>query len=285
MGPNLADSADREARTLIFDGAGIAPSFTGVQRMFRTGLERQQAYRLLHSTLPNDHARQMTAEKLVTELMPGTDDIRILDVGCGAGVSIDLFRGIAAARSSRIEWHGVDIDDSPEVRQRTRSDGEFRTFDGVVLPYEDASFDIIYSDQVFEHVRHPDALMLDIARVLKPEGLFLGSVAYLEPFHSYSIFNFTPYGLLQVCKDAGLSVVALRPGVDGWTLLLRHILRRPPFFRFFQERMSPLNALIEAGGRVVGLSPRHRNYIKLQYCGQFCFVATLSVQSFSTPKK
>jgi SAM-dependent methyltransferase len=240
--------------------------------LFEGQLEKQLAYSLLHNTVPDDHARQMTAETLAAETLSGTA-LRVLDVGCGAGVSIDLFRDIAAKKSSRIEWHGVDIGDSPEVRQRTRADGEFRTFDGVNLPYKDAFFDVVYSDQVFEHVRHPDALMRDIARVLKPDGMFLGSVAYLEPFHSYSIFNFTPYGMVRVCEDAGLSVTVLRPGVDSWTLLLRHILRRPPFFRFFQERLSPLNALIELGGRAAGLGPRYRNYIKLQYCGQFCFVA------------
>lgn len=236
------------------------------------GLERQLAFRTLASALPNDHARQMTAERLVEEWLPSYN-IALLDLGCGAGVSIDLFRGLAEARGVRIEWSGVDISDSPEVRQRTRTDGRFQTFDGVNLPYADQSFDIIYTDQVFEHVRCPDQLLRSVARALKPGGLFLGSVAYLEPFHSYSIFNFTPYGMMRLCSDQGLEMMQLRPGIDGWSLMLRHILRRPPFFSFFQDRVSPFNAIAEGVGRVMGLKPQHRNYIKLQYCGQFCFVA------------
>ena len=243
--------------------------------MLRSALEKQLAYRLLAAAVPDDHARQTTAETMAANHSLHRD-FTLLDVGCGAGVSIDVFRQIEKAEGIRVEWNGVDIAESPEVRERVRTDGNFKTFDGIHLPYPDASFDIIYSDQVFEHVRQPDALMQDIARALKPGGLFLGSVAYLEPFHSYSIFNFTPYGMMRVCEAAGLSIRELRPGVDGWTLMLRHVLRRPPFFRFFQERISPFNAVVDLVGRATGLAPRHRNYIKLQYCGQFSFVATHS---------
>ena len=72
----------------------------------------------------------------------------------------------------------------------------------------------MFSRQVFEHVRHPDALMREVARVLKPGGVFFGSVAYLEPYHSRSIFNFTPYGLMTVLGNAGLRLSELRPGID-----------------------------------------------------------------------
>ena len=240
--------------------------------MLRRLIERQQGYNILVPYLPNDHSRQMTAEKLVSHIWPHTAQ-SVLDLGCGTGASLDMFRQISVSRGVEIAWRGVDIENSPEVRSRRRFDGTFDTFDGVNLPYSDATFDVVYSDQVFEHVRYPDALMNNVARVLKPGGFLVGSVSYLEPYHSYSIFNFTPYGLCRVVEDAGLKVLALRPCVDSFTLILRQLLLRPMFFRVFLENLSPLNGLFGFVSTLFGLPPRHANYLKLQVCGQFCFVA------------
>ena len=38
-----------------------------------------------------------------------------MDLGCGTGDSVDLFRSVEPA----VEWVGVDIEDSPEVAERT----------------------------------------------------------------------------------------------------------------------------------------------------------------------
>jgi len=236
-------------------------------------LESQHTYQLLQRYLPEDHSRQMTAESLALESWP--DGARnVLDLGCGSGASIDTFRAIAARRGRAIEWRGVDIADSPEVRARTRGDGVFDTFDGVTLPYADESFDVVYSDQVFEHVRHPDRLVREVARVLKADGTFMGTVSYLEPYHSYSIFNFTPYGLVSVLRDAGFQVVALRPCVDGLTLIWRQLLFRPAFFGWFLDHASPMNLLFSVIGGMFRLNAKLRNYLKVQVTGQLCFLAT-----------
>ena len=79
----------------------------------------------------------------------------MLDVGCGTGRSVEIFSGLAPAPL----WIGVDVADSPEVRMRTRTDVEFHTFDGVNLPFDDDSFDVVYCAQVLEHVRHPESLL------------------------------------------------------------------------------------------------------------------------------
>lgn len=150
-------------------------------------------------------------------------EVNILDLGCGAGNSIDLFRHQAPGAT----WHGVDIADSPEVRARTRRDGNFATFDGIHIPYEDAFFDLIYCNQVLEHVRRPEPLLGEVVRTLKPNGFFAGAVSYLEPYHSFSIFNFTPFGLWTVLQDAGLSVAELRAGSDALSLMLRQMIGKP----------------------------------------------------------
>ncbi|MDP5053407.1 MAG: class I SAM-dependent methyltransferase, partial [Congregibacter sp.] len=105
------------------------------------------------------------------------------------------------------------------------------------LPYSDGYFDVIYYNQVLEHVRRPDELIAEVVRVLKPGGTFLGSVSYLEPFHSYSIFNRTSFGVLQkVLNDVGLTDVRLKAGVDASQLINRQLLNRTPWLQFIWRR-------------------------------------------------
>lgn len=197
---------------------------------------------------------------------------RVLDLGCGTGTSHELLAAAATLQS----WVGIDIADSPEVRLRSRDDLAFVTFDGVHIPFATGAFDLVYSHQVFEHVRHPQALLAEVARVLAPDGMFLGSTSQLEPFHSRSFWNYTAYGFAELLKEAGLREIEILPGIDGLTLTVRRVfsfvkLARP--FDFFVERDSPLNLAIELTGRVLGLEPRTRALLKLVFAGQFVFVA------------
>src|SRR4029453_17000737 len=44
---------------------------------------------------------------------------------------------------------------------------------GESLPFEAGSFDLVFSDNVFEHVANPAAVFAEAFRVLRPGGLFL----------------------------------------------------------------------------------------------------------------
>lgn len=224
---------------------------------------------LLGARIPRDHARQTLAEHMATRAVAGLDAPRVLDVGCGIGRSVEIFR--ANAPGSR--WVGVDIEDSPEVRARTRDDAEFHTFDGVNIPFEDASFDVAYCAQVLEHVRRPEPLLAEVARVLRRGGTLAGSTSHLEPFHSRSTWNYTPHGLALLLDEAGLDEVELRPGIDALTLILRRGLGGPGFFNRWWDAESPLNTAIGLYARVRRMDPAGQNAAKLLFCGQFSFLA------------
>lgn len=227
---------------------------------------------LLGHRIPRDHSRQALADHVAAGWLGRPDRppaARVMDLGCGRGDSVDLFRGIDPA----VRWVGVDVESSPEVDERVRDDAEFVTFDGRTLPFEDGSFHLVYCKQVLEHVRHPDALIGEVARVLKPGGRLAGSTSHLEAFHSRSTFNYTPHGLTLVLEDAGLEVLELRPVIDGLTLVAWRVLGLPPYFHRWWARESPLNRVIELAGRAARLDARTRNQIKLTLCGQFTFLA------------
>jgi SAM-dependent methyltransferase len=220
---------------------------------------------LLGGRIPRDHSRQVLADHYAARLRPA----RVMDLGCGAGDSVDLFRGA----NPNVHWVGVDVEESPEVAGRTRSDAEFVTFDGRQLPFEDGSFEFVYCKQVLEHVERPHELLREVARVLQPDGWFAGSTSQLEAFHSRSIFNWTPYGFTVAAEGAGLEVVELRPVIDGLTLVAWRALGLPRFFHRWWVRESPGYRVIELATRAARLDARMRNQIKLVLAGQFAFLA------------
>lgn len=98
-----------------------------------------------------------------------------LDFGCGAGETVFAYR------RAGYNAFGCDI----ELEQK----GEFlRLMDKTTnrIPFEDASFDFVFSDQVFEHVQDHLSALAEIWRVLKPRGISLHSFpSKLKPIESH----------------------------------------------------------------------------------------------------
>lgn len=225
--------------------------------------------KLLGKSLPKDHSRQTDGVMMAIVALNKKLCKNVLDVGCGTGDSYDLFTNW----SPGIKWVGVDIENSPEVTSRTRTDLEFHSFDGKSLPFDDSTFDMVFSKQVLEHVRHPSLLMSEMARVLKPGGLFVGSTSQLEPYHSYSLWNYTPYGFKILAEDAGFLVSEIRPSIDAFSLMLRRLIDSQQFKRLanhWWNKESPLNALISFRKKIRG-TDETANAAKLLFCGQFSF--------------
>jgi SAM-dependent methyltransferase len=181
--------------------------------------------------------------------------------------------------NANFHWIGLDIADSPEVRLRVAKGQHLCTYDGIRIPIRDQSIDLVYSHQVFEHVREPRTLLQEVYRVLRPGGFFVGSTSHLEAFHSRSVWNYTPYGFAELIRDVGFSSVKVRPGIDGFSLLARRLLgmaKLGDLFSPFFQRESPFNIAVEVGGRLLKLNVERRCALKLLFCGHFVFVAERS---------
>ncbi|MEU8990015.1 class I SAM-dependent methyltransferase [Streptomyces sp. NPDC048558] len=223
---------------------------------------------LMRDCIPDDHARQVTSRYYVDEVMsaPGAPGL-VVDLGCGRGTSAALFR----KHDPEVRWVGIDIRDSPEAGQRTPGGDPVVHYDGVRLPLACDSLPLIYSHQVFEHVARPRELLAEIARVLAPGGCFIGSTSQFEPYHSFSLWNYTPYGFRMLVEEAGLALEEIRPSLDGVALIMRSYLGRPPEYSRYWDEQSPLNSEIDQWARHGHRRTALVNLRKLTYCGQFAF--------------
>ena len=205
---------------------------------------------------------------MVSDVVKRASWIReVMDLGCGKGDSIEFFRKLLP----EVRWVGLDIEGSPEVLQRTRKDVDFATFDGVHIPFEADRFDLIFCRQVLEHVRQPKGLLAEVRRVLRPGGYFAGSTSHLEPYHSYSCWNYTPFGFSELVRECGLTVEQVRPGLDALTLILRKLANTRLLDRYWR-RESPSNRILSLVGRLTKKPHDVVNRKKLLFCGQFSFI-------------
>lgn len=77
--------------------------------------------------------------------------------------------------------------------------------DGHCLPFVEESFDLVLSMQVLEHLHSPWLGVSEIARVVRPGGYFVGSVAFLKAFH-HSYFHMSHMGVMHLLDSNGFAV-------------------------------------------------------------------------------
>ena len=108
----------------------------------------------------------------------------MLEIGCGRGEMLENFKKL------NLQVKGVDI--SPEAAN-FQKDIEIKVInvEEEKLPYDDNSFDIIYSKSVLEHFYYPERYMKEAYRVLKPNGILLTLVPDWESCYKIYFDDYT----------------------------------------------------------------------------------------------
>ncbi len=126
------------------------------------------------STLPYSLAMKVKLAK--ANGIKITPESAILDFGCGSG------KGVKEIQKLNCIVSGCDISFKTELNIDTESmekQGILKKIElnPYRLPYSDNTFDIIYSEDVFEHVRNYPETISEISRILKPDGICIHTFA------------------------------------------------------------------------------------------------------------
>ncbi len=165
--------------------------------------------------------RQVLTERLKLDLRGKAT----LDIGCGGGILAEEF--------ARLGCRVTGIDPSEPslatARAHARQSGleiEYRQGVGEQMPFEDASFDLVYCCDVLEHVNDLERVIAETARVLKPCGVYcfdtinrtlFSKVAAIKLMQEWKATAFLPPNLHvweQFITPAELKSVLTRHGLE-----------------------------------------------------------------------
>lgn len=107
---------------------------------------------------------------LLPYLKPG---MRLLDCGCGPGtLTIGFARHVAPGEAVGIDRESSQFSNViAEAETESISNLRFEEGDIYALPFEDASFDVVFGSAVLGSVSNPDMVVGEMVRVLKPGGI------------------------------------------------------------------------------------------------------------------
>ena len=100
-----------------------------------------------------------------------TGDSRVLEVGCGSGEMAERLHALPGVSLVATDYS----DDLVELAAARGVDA--RQADICYLPFDPASFDVVYAGWVLDHVRDIQRALAEVRRVLRPGGTFVAVTA------------------------------------------------------------------------------------------------------------
>jgi len=100
------------------------------------------------------------------------EDSHVLEIGCNSG-------GLLRLISEQRKGYCVGLEISEKLAEKAKAKG-FNVTIGQAenLPWEDNKFDVVVMTEVLEHIYQPGLALKEAHRVLKPGGVFVGSVPH-----------------------------------------------------------------------------------------------------------
>ena len=136
-------------------------------------LAKERQEKLLQGMMPS---HRFVEKPMMMSMMPGIKEKKILMLGCGTGEESDFIKEFGASPENMI---GIDLSaKSIELAKQTYSNIEFKVADMMELPFEENTFDFVYSSLAVHYSPNPLKVYEEVYRVLKKEGTFLFSLAH-----------------------------------------------------------------------------------------------------------
>jgi ubiquinone/menaquinone biosynthesis C-methylase UbiE len=119
--------------------------------------------------------RQAEMDSVLAAFSSRLRDKDLLEIGSGTGQQLGIFREICRSVVG-VELSNCQYSHGPEVME----------YDGNVLPFPDASFDVVFSSHVLEHLTNDQKIHSEMRRVLRPGGFSI----HVVPVHGSKFYTF-----------------------------------------------------------------------------------------------
>lgn len=132
--------------------------------------------------------RYLTAKKIVQGLF-------VIDIGSGSGHGSQILSGFK-------DYVGVDIDtESVEIANTLYGSTKVRFVqaDATAIPLEGGIADVVICFETLEHVNHPELIVQEAKRLLKPEGYFIFSTPDRDNYNA-ALFEANPFHVHEMTK-------------------------------------------------------------------------------------
>ena len=135
----------------------------------------------------------------------------LLDFGCGVKPYKSLFTHVNS-------YTGVDFEN--EGHSHANEQIEY-FYDGKTLPFKDASFDCIFTSEVFEHIFNLEEILEELNRVLKPGGKMLLTCPFVWPEHEkpHDFARYTQFALKHLLQNHGFDAVLIDKSGNFFTVV------------------------------------------------------------------
>lgn len=144
------------------------------------------------------YAEHITRYKATQQLV---DKKIVLDIASGSGYGTKIL----AEKASKV--FGVDVDTKSVAYSKSKFPAdniEYLVGDGINIPLNDSSIDIVVSFETIEHIENYTKFISEVIRVLKPDGLLIIStpndIEFAEGNH-FHVHEFTEKELTGLLKE------------------------------------------------------------------------------------
>ncbi|MDQ4122112.1 MAG: class I SAM-dependent methyltransferase [Acidobacteriota bacterium] len=145
------------------------------QRKKAESLRGEESKTFAHFWGKSQFKRQM-----LQKIHPITPESKVLEVGSGAHGLIFGFGECVGVGIDPLAVHYKNL--FPTWQKNVPTIAAI----GEQLPFADAAFDVVLSDNVIDHAERPVEIIYELVRVLKPGGLLYFTVNVHHPFYSFA---------------------------------------------------------------------------------------------------
>lgn len=174
--------------------------------------------------LSEEKGRRMSARIILGRIMKFKSGGRLLDIGCATGLFLDEAR--------QAGWQTAGVELSRWAAGVAREKFKLAVFEGLLeeAKYPARHFDAVVMMDVIEHLPDPRGALMEIGRILKPDGILCVSTPDIGSFVSRllkakwwgvrlaHIFYFSRRSLTGMLNAAGFEIIACRSHVRIFSL-------------------------------------------------------------------